>query len=43
MSSTFGQDEGEITADWLRRLIRIGAPDSVRADVRQILAGKQGK
>ena len=32
--------EGETTAKWLERLIAIGAPADVRADVRTILASE---
>ena len=44
MSSTtpdYGQHEGETTANWLRRLISIGAPESIRGNVQQILASEQ--
>jgi hypothetical protein len=30
--------DGESTSKWLERLIEIGAPADLRADVRQILA-----
>ncbi len=41
MEVNYGQQEGETTANWLRRLIAVNAPQDVRADVRQILAGEQ--
>ena len=31
---------GETTPEWLERLINIGAPTDVRADVRQLLAAE---
>ena len=33
----FAQIDGETTAAWLRRLIKIGAPPDIRADVRALL------
>ena len=41
MEVNYGQQEGETTANWLRRLIAVNAPQDVRANVQQILAGEQ--
>ena len=37
----YRRNENETTANWLERLIEIGAPADIRADVRQILASEQ--
>ena len=36
----YGRNENETTAHWLERLIGMGAPIDIRADVRQILASE---
>ncbi len=43
MAAEYRRNGEETTSAWLERLISIGAPPDIRADVRQILAGEQGK
>lgn len=37
----YGQGENEKTTDYLRRLLRIGAPPDVRANAQAILEAEQ--
>lgn len=36
----YGQLDGESTVNWLRRLIGMGAPTDIRANVQTILAAE---
>jgi hypothetical protein len=41
--SEFAKLEGETSANWLTRLVSMGAPQDIRADVRAILESEKEK
>ncbi len=43
MAANYGRNGGEATSAWLERLIGIGAPPDIRANVQEILASERGK